>query len=170
MTTAAAPQRRIISLAPLPTQRSRLAVILVAMWNEWMGDGPVLGRGNFAEFMWANLGNLQIGLLIVLFPANAVHSHGLALMLWRWPRLAVAAVFIASALATDAGLVLSLMRGRCVASRIARLIGSASGAGVWVCLLGSVWMEANWSDLAWSTAWIGVIVYARCACLAWRRF
>lgn len=154
----------------VPATSLRMPAILRLIWREWMGDGPVLGRGNFAEFLWANFGNLQIGVLILLYPAWAAHSHGLALMLWRWPIWAVGGVFILSGLFTDLGLVLSFFRGRCVASRLARLVGASLGFWIWLCILGSVWQEGHASYIAVATSQLGTVAYLRTVCLAWRRY
>lgn len=162
-------QRITVALMPAK-EPSLLRGLARTLWREWIGDGPILGRGNFAEFLWANIANLEIGLWILAHPVEASHSHGLALMLWRWPPWAVGLTFVVSAVLTDAGLLMSFFRGRCVASRLARISGAAIGFWIWICILGSIYLEAQVNIVALVVGQLGVIAYLRSVCLAWRRF
>ena len=139
-------------------------------WNEWMGSGPLLGRGNFSEFLWATFGNTLIGALILALPKASIKSHGLALMLWRWPAWCVGAVFLAAGALSDVGLVVAFRRNDCVLSRLLRLAGASLGLWCWLCVLGSVLLEAQFSPLAFTTSLIAFLVLFRTVCLSWRRF
>ena len=146
-------------------------IVLSALRREWMGDGVYLGRGNFTEALWTAI-SLFIGISIAVDPDAAwENSHVLTLMLWRWPVAWVAATFIFFPVLSIAGIVLSFVRDRCVASRLLRWGGAQGGFSIWMILLYcALFVEPSYNCMSTALALTATLAYLRIVFISYRRF
>jgi hypothetical protein len=137
--------------------------------DEWHGEGRLLGRGCFSEVGWA-FTTMMIGAWLILFPESVANVHILELIARSVPVWLVAPTLVMCGAFTGSGIVLFFIRGRCIASRIARLTGACLGLGIWLAiLLNAVFVLRGDSAFVWVYT-LGVLSFARAATLAWRRF
>lgn len=136
--------------------------------DEWHGEGKLLGTGGFSEVVWGPV-TFAIG-LDLLFNSSSNSNTTIQLLMWYLTIYQLSFPLITSGFLTIVGIILFFIRGRCVASRVLRLIGAGLGIAIWFTLTLVDLLNFGMKH-AFIYEHLGLfIIYARSAQLAWRKF
>lgn len=136
--------------------------------TEWFGDGRVFRFGGGTELSLSAFLSLPVGASLVF--GHNMSNHVFNLVSWTYPLWTLGSLLMISGLLTAAGIGLFTFKGRCIGSRIFRLLGSASGGILWMFLAFASLGAYGWSDPITYLYILPTVLYARSCSLVWRRF